>query len=103
MGRLRIVLNGDEDDSYEGGAGDGPRMTGEIETIGCLPQGMQSGRTSVFLVAKLEGGGERVFLETSLRHLQMAMAAFNSRYGDETAPEGPDDEIVILGDPGTEH
>ena len=58
-------------------------VKGTIATIGALPKGMGSGRTSVYLQVELEDG-RVAFCETSLALLQMASAAFFGRYGDES-------------------
>jgi len=58
-------------------------VQGEIATIGALPRGMKSGRTSVYLQVEL-ADGRVAFCETSLALLQMAAAAFTGRYGDES-------------------
>lgn len=56
---------------------------GHLEAIGVLPNGMSSGRPSVALFVT-SSSGEKVMAETSLQNLQMAMAAFISKYGDVT-------------------
>lgn len=55
----------------------------ELTHITALPRGMQSGRTSVAFVGRTRSG-QRVFMETSLRMLQAAAAAFTAKYGDES-------------------
>lgn len=60
-----------------------PIVKGKIAAIGALPNGMQSGRTSVWLSVELEDG-RIAFCETSLALLQTASAAFRGRYGDES-------------------
>ncbi len=91
---VRIVLDAD---------GAFPEMAEEIaagkvkqaklSAVTALPAGMQSGRTSVALIGKLEDG-TTVFMEVSLRVFQMAAAAFTGRYGDETG----DASGVVVGD-----
>ena len=91
---VRIVLDAD---------GAFPEMAEEIaagkvkhaklSALTALPAGMQSGRTSVAFIGELEGG-TKVFMETSLRLFQSAVAAFTGRYGDETA----DVSGVVVGD-----
>jgi hypothetical protein len=60
-----------------------PIHVAEIEMITALPQGMQSGRTSVAIIIPLKDGSY-VYAETSLRLFQLATAAFTGKYGDET-------------------
>lgn len=56
---------------------------GEINAIGCLPNGMSSGKTSVGISGTLKDGTP-VYMELSLKMFQMAAAAFHGRFGDET-------------------
>jgi hypothetical protein len=58
-------------------------VRGEISTIGALPRGMASGRTSIYVQVEL-ADGRVAFCETSLALLQMATAAFTGRYGHES-------------------
>jgi len=51
-----------------------------LTSVGALPHGMTSGRTSVALRIELNDGSV-VFAETSLRLFQQAAAAFTGRYG----------------------
>lgn len=61
----------------------GDIKVGKIDGIGVLPSGMSSGRASVAMFVT-SASGEKVIAETSLRNLQMAMAAFITKYGDAT-------------------
>lgn len=85
MAKLQVILDGTQEEmphvpSYR--AGKKPKV-GVIEAIAGMPQGMQSGKTSVALSIKLKNG-QWVFAETSLKMLQMAAAALSGKYGNET-------------------
>lgn len=60
---------------------------GLVETIAALPRGTTLGKTSIALSVRLDDG-KRIFVETSLAHLQLAVAAFTAHYGDETGEVG---------------
>lgn len=86
---IKIFLNneGKLAEALEGTRGN-PQETvqADILAIGTLPNGMTSGATSVGITA-LTSVGIPVYLETSLKMFQMAAAAFQAKYGDETGGE----------------
>lgn len=99
MAKMQIILNVDEEmmphvpDQI---AGKIPKQ-GTIEAIGGIPQGMQSGMTSVALSIKMKNG-QWVFAETSLKMLQLATAALSGKYGNET-----DDPTILAWVEGPGH
>jgi hypothetical protein len=56
---------------------------GTIVAIGGMPDGMESGQTSVGMVVKADDG-KSYYCETSLKMLQLATTALTAEYGDET-------------------
>ncbi len=71
-------------------------VKGEITTVGALPNGMTSGRTSVYVMVELEDG-RVAFAETSLALFQMANGVFVGRYGDESGGRGPGEPQLGIG------
>ena len=91
MGQIRILQN------IEGKCpelANKRTLEAEVKTIGALPRGMSSGRTSVSLVGKAKDG-RPVLMQVSLRQFQMAAAFFGGVYGDET---GQVDATVVGGE-----
>jgi hypothetical protein len=58
---------------------------GVVVAIGGLPGGMTSGKTSVGILAMVDG--EPFYLEMSLKMLQLVASMLTSKYGDETGTE----------------
>lgn len=87
MPTLHVLLDDDPENPDFIAAGERMKgrevVKGEIATIGALPRGMASGRTSVYMQVELEDG-RVAFCETSLALLQAAAAAFTGRYGHES-------------------
>ena len=84
MAHIKICLDGD---------GAAPELaTGIVHhvkdsiKVTALSGGMESGRPSVGIIAKL-GDGSHVFLEMSMRMFLAAGAAFSARYGTEAFAE----------------
>lgn len=89
MPALHIVINmdGKAPRLLEGtGVDSADVKNAEINSIGCMPRGMTSGKTSIGMLVIGEDGNS-YYCETSLKMLQLAVGAFTARYGDETDSE----------------
>ncbi len=77
-GKLREALEGTDARTTE-------VRQGMICSIGCLPDGVAPTGTAVGITAVVDG--QPVYVETSLKLLQLAVIAFTTKYGDETGRE----------------
>lgn len=57
-------------------------VTCDLGTIGAMPFGTKEGRPTVMFIGKHEDSGQVVMMECTLRTLQLAMKAFEVKYGD---------------------
>lgn len=74
MTHIHITANIELDPWTDLQAGPPLLNAGEIERIGILPQGMQSGRASIAIIGRLPDGTP-VVMETSLAMFRLAAAA----------------------------
>ena len=72
---------------------DEPIRDATVVAIGGLPHGMSSGKTSVG-ICLVDAEGKPYYVQTSLKMMQLAMAALDAEYGDET-----DGETYVVFDP----
>lgn len=76
-----------------------PLPGGAIAMIGALPHGMQGGRPSVMIEAHVDGVG-RVFVQTSMRNLLGAAAAFAAKWpellSDPTVFAAKGDKAIVM-------
>lgn len=79
---LRVSMDVEKDPIHYEGEKDGhPDELGEVSAIGVLQHGTEEGRPSVTVRIDF-ADGSYVLGQTTLRMLNMAIAAFRGRYGE---------------------
>ena len=89
---MRIILEGGGAfPELEAAAAAGKLRDGIIEAVAVLPNGTSGGRPSVSFVVK-DDRGDTVFVQMTLRMMQVMNAAFMAKYGDVT-----DNAMAVIG------
>ncbi len=86
---IRLILNMEGKIAEAcGGTTADPATIGRavINAIGCLPEGMSSGKTSIGMVV-IDDQNRPHYCETSLKAFQIACAYFTEKFGDESGGE----------------